>query len=562
MVLVAITLALSSILGSITPVLIARALDIIKVDAALLSMLLLSLALIALGSLGWFFNYIRSKITTRIIGEVVVKLQEDVFERTISHDLSFFDQHPAGKIVSRITSDTQDFTQIVNLVIDLISQFLQVFVLLVWLFVINATLSLVMLAMAPVAILITITFRKIARQVTRHSKRVTATINSQIQESINGIMVAKAFRQENALFRQFSTNNKHAYTVGLRRGIVINVIFPLINISGTLSTALIMYLAGAVVKQGGMTPGTWYLFMQTVGFFWWPLLNIASFWNQFQDGLSAAERVFALVDREPKVKQHSTYHPTTLKGKIDFQNVLFAYKETEQVLNNFSLLIQPGETVALVGHTGAGKSSIARLIARFYEFQGGQILIDDRDIRSYDLQAYLHFIGLVPQDPFLFSGTVKENIRYGKPEATDADVLYAATHVGSGEWLQDLNNGLDTDVGHRGSSLSMGQRQLVALARVLLKNPAIFVLDEATASVDPFTEYQIQEGLASVMQARTALVIAHRLSTVEKADRILVIDQGRIIEEGSHTALLARGGHYATLYNTYFRHQSLDYIGV
>ena len=213
-----------------------------------------------------------------------------------------------------------------------------------------------------------------------------------------------------------------------------------------------------------------------------------------------------------------------------------------------------------MGHTGAGKSSVARLITRLYEFQEGELLVDGRDIRRLNLGQYRSRIGLVPQEPFLFSGTVVDNIRYGQPEATDAQVRHSAMRVGNGDWLADLPGGLDTDVGERGGSLSMGQRQLVALARVLLKDPAIFILDEATASVDPFTEAQIQEGLETIMRDRTAIVIAHRLSTVKHADRIVVMDHGQIIEEGTHDRLLAEGSHYAELYNTYFRHQSPEYI--
>jgi ATP-binding cassette subfamily B protein len=230
------------------------------------------------------------------------------------------------------------------------------------------------------------------------------------------------------------------------------------------------------------------------------------------------------------------------------------------VLRGFNLHVPAGQRLAVVGHTGAGKSSLARLIARFYEFQGGRLLIDGRDLRELDLGQYRRQIGMVPQVPFLFTGTVADNIRYGRPEASDVAVTAAAARIGEGEWVADLPQGLQSEVGERGARLSLGQRQLVALARVMLQDPRIFILDEATASVDPFTEEQIQTGLDAVMAGRTSIVIAHRLSTVRSADRIIVMRQGQIIEEGSHEALLAQGGHYAELYTTYFRHQSLEYI--
>lgn len=556
MAVVAVAITLNSTAGMGGPILISEAIDLVQINPTLAFILFMAGGVLLLGATAWGFNFIQQMFLARVVGDVVLKLREDVFQATIGHDLSFFDEHPSGKIVSRVTSDTQDFAEVVTLSTNLLSQILLVVLLSLWLLSINVWLTLLLIAFAPVAAGLALSFRRIARRVTLDARRVTATINAQIQESISGIMVAKSFRQEAAIYKTFTDNNRLGYRVGIRRGLTLNSIFPIVGASSGLGVGALIYFGGLAVRNDWVTPGEWYLFMQSVGFFWFPLLGIASFWSQFQDGLSAAERVFALIDAEPKVVQLSAEPVGKLEGKIEFRQMHFSYTDTEVVLPDFSLTIAPRETIALVGHTGAGKSSIIKLVTRFYEFQGGDLLIDGRDIRSLDLNQYRQQIGLVSQTPFLFSGTVGENIRYGCPGATLAGARWAAEQISGGDWLAVLPNGLDTDVGERGANLSLGQRQLVALARVLLKDPAIFILDEATASVDPFTEAQIQEGLDVVMRDRTGIVIAHRLSTIKNADRIIVMDHGRIIEEGSHTSLLAQGGHYAELYQTYFRHQS------
>jgi ATP-binding cassette subfamily B protein len=332
------------------------------------------------------------------------------------------------------------------------------------------------------------------------------------------------------------------------------------NASAGVFTAVLVYAGALSVTQGLITVGAWYLFLMSLDQFYFPVQNLAAFWAQIQQGLSAAERVYALIDADPNVVQTADNDVPALRGEVCFEHLHFRYSEKEAVLSDFNLCVRPGETLALVGHTGAGKSSIAKLIARFYEFQQGRLTVDGLDIRSLDLQQYRRQLGIVSQVPFLFSGTVADNIRYALAAVSEAEMLRMARRVGDGEWLETLPDGLHTEVGERGNRLSMGQRQLVALMRVLVQHPAIFILDEATASIDPFTEWQIQQALSLILQNSTSILIAHRLSTVKAADRIIVMEKGRIIQEGNHESLLRHGGHYAMLYNTYFRHQSLAYV--
>jgi ATP-binding cassette subfamily B protein len=398
-----------------------------------------------------------------------------------------------------------------------------------------------------------------ARRVTRRGMKAMADVNAAIKETISGIAIAKNFRQEESIFKSFDESNQQSYRVNVQRGLVLSLVFPTLDALGGVFIAILVYVGGLSAGRGLVSVGAWYLFIMSLNQFIFPVLNLSAFWAQIQGGLTAAERIFALIDAEPNVIQTDKQAVPPLKGRIEFEDLHFRYTDNEPVLTHFRLLVQPGETLALVGHTGAGKSSIAKLIARFYEFQGGRLLIDGVDIRTFDLAQYRRQLGIVSQVPFLFSGTVADNIRYAAPHVSDEEMLGMARQIGDGEWLETLPNGMQTEVGERGARLSMGQRQLVALMRVLMQKPAIFILDEATASVDPFTEWQIQQALNLILKHSTSLLIAHRLSTVKAADRIVVMEKGRIIEEGNHEGLLAKGGHYATLYNTYFRHQSLNY---
>jgi ATP-binding cassette subfamily B protein len=546
-------------IGAALPVIVARMVDLLEGQPSLQAIVLVSLVVLVLGIAIWGLNWARRSLVVRAVGDVVLELRTRAFRAAAEHDLSFYDQFSSGRIVSRITSDTNDFGQLVVIVTDVGAQIVQAIILGVVLFRTDLKLSLLLMAFLPVIFGVAAAFRTLARRVTKRGMKAMADVNAAIKETISGISIAKNFRQEDSIFKSFDESNQQSYRVNVQRGFVLSLVFPTLNALGGVFVAILIYVGGLSAAQGIVTVGAWYLFILSLDQFFFPVLNLSAFWAQIQSGLSAAERAFALIDADPNVVQTDKRDVPRLQGKIHFDNMHFRYVDNEPVLSGFNLLVQPGETLALVGHTGAGKSSIAKLIARFYEFQQGRLLIDDLDIRTFDLAQYRRQLGIVSQVPFLFSGTVADNIRYAAPDTTDEEMLGMARRIGDGEWLETLPNGMQTEVGERGGRLSMGQRQLVALMRVLMQKPAIFILDEATASVDPFTEWQIQQALNLILKNSTSILIAHRLSTVKAADRIVVMENGRMIEEGNHKGLLAQGGHYAMLYNTYFRHQSLDY---
>ncbi|MCX6057121.1 MAG: ABC transporter ATP-binding protein [Chloroflexi bacterium] len=555
-----ITIIILAFIGAALPVVVSRMMDLLKEQPSLQAIALVGVTLMAVGVGLWGLNWLRRSLIVRAVGDVVLDLRTRAFRAAAEHDLSFYDQFSSGRIVSRITSDTNDFGQLVVIVTDVISQMMQALILGVVLFRTEWHLALLLMAFLPLIFGVAAGFRELARRVTKRGMKAMADVNAAIKETISGISIAKNFRQEESIFKSFDESNQQSYQVNVRRGFVLALVFPTLNALSGIFVGVLIYAGGMSAKQGLVSIGAWYLFIMSLDQFFFPVLNLTAFWAQIQGGLSAAERVFALIDADPNVLQTEKSDVPRLKGEIKFEKFDFSYSDKEPILTNFNLVIQPGETLALVGHTGAGKSSIAKLIARFYEFQKGRLLIDGRDIRTFDLSQYRRQLGIVSQVPFLFSGTVIENIRYAAPGVPEEEMLNLAKKIGDGEWLETLPDGLHTEVGERGNRLSMGQRQLVALMRVLVQNPAIFILDEATASIDPFTEWQIQQALNLILKNTTSILIAHRLSTVKAADRIVVMQKGAIIEQGSHDGLLAQGGHYAELYNTYFRHQSLSYI--
>jgi ATP-binding cassette, subfamily B, bacterial len=561
LVIVGVTIIFRAVIEAFNPVIVARGLDQVTQQSISLDyILILSGIILLMGILSWAANLLRRRYAARTIAELIRQLATDAFKASVRQDMSFHDNFKSGKIVSRITSDTREFGQLVTLSTDVLMQLISSIILGIVLIQTEWRLALAVFLLIPLLVIIVMRYRHAARNVTRDGMRAMANVNSTIKETVSGIAIAKNFRQEDSIYNEFDEANQSSFEVNIKRGFILSIVFPVLRIVGGIATALLVYFGAMTVIEGFVTAGAWYLFLSTLDRFLYPVMSVSSFWTNVQTGLSAAERIFALIDAEHSVEQKDNISPSSLDGRIDMSHVDFSYTTDEPVLQDFNLHIEPGETLALVGHTGAGKTSIGRLIARFYEFQNGEIKIDGTDIRKFDLVALRNKMGIVSQSPFLFAGTIEENIRYGCPVCNRKEIIKIGNKIGEGEWLETLPNGLDTEVGERGSQLSMGQRQLVALMRVLIQKPSIFILDEATASIDPFTEKQIQTALDLILSDTTSIMIAHRLSTVRSADRILVMQQGNIVEEGNHDHLMEQGEHYAELYNTYFRHQSLDYV--
>ncbi|MFX0034336.1 MAG: ABC transporter ATP-binding protein [Candidatus Hermodarchaeota archaeon] len=560
MIIVILTIFISSITSAFVPVLTSIIINNLETSRNAFYIFFVIIIILIFNLLSYLFNYLQQRYAFRIIGGVVLDLRKDAVDAVLNHDLSFFDRNPTGKIVSRVNSDSETFGTTVDLSIQLISSVLIVFFLIIIMFFINILLTLAIIIAVPAFFILALSFRKIARRRTLLGQRALASVNDFVKESFSGIQIAKTFRQEEKLYEKFNTVNNTSYKVNLRRAFLLNAIFPSLGIIQGITITLLVLIGGSNVLGGTISAGDLNLFLQGVNYLFFPLLSIAAFWPTFQAGMAASERIFALIDTTPLVIQNDNIKPSRLKGNIEVRNLTFHYEKQKNVFDNFSLSIKSGESIAIVGHTGAGKSSLAKLLARFYEFQGGDILIDGISIRNYDLKDYRRQIGIIPQTPFLFADSIENNIKYCCVDANKEDVYNSLNVTSGSDWIEDLSKGLETDTGERGSRLSMGQRQLVVFARVLLEDPSILILDEATASVDPFTETRIQDALQKTIEGRTSIIIAHRLWTVRHVDRIIVIDHGKIVEEGNHDELMAKGGMYAELYDTYFRHQSLEYI--
>ena len=482
-------------------------------------------------------------------------LRKTMFGRLQELSLAYYDRTPVGWIMARATSDSRRVSELVSFgFLDMFWGTMSILVFLGFMTAINWRLALVMLAVVPVMVGSALLFQKHILGNWRDVRRLNSRITGHYAESIHGVRVTKSLGREDSNLAEFAELATGMYRSSFRAAWLSAAFLPVVQVLAAVAVALIIQVGGLQFQTGMITLGGIQAFIQYIFWMLFPIQEMARVYAQLQQAVASAERIFSLIDSLPEVQdQPGAMEEHSLRGTIEFDAVDFAYEPDNPILQGFNLRVEEGETIALVGPTGAGKSTVVNLLCRFYEPQDGSIRINGQDLRGMTLHALHSRIGMVLQSPYLFSGSVMDNLRYGRLDATDAEVWYAAELAGASDFIDTFEEGYDTDVGEGGSLLSAGQKQLISLARAILARPDIFIMDEATSSVDTMTEARIQQGMEQLLETTTSFVIAHRLSTIRNADRILVIKDGGIAEMGSHQELIRAGGYYHDLYRRQFR---------
>ena len=494
-----------------------------------------------------------------ILGERIrYDLRKSMFNHLQELSLSYYSRTPVGWIMARVTSDSERVSDLMTWgVLDSTWAVINIVTSSIFMFIINWRLALIVLLVIPILVYVAVQFRKKIIQQYRTVRKVNSKITASYNESITGVRVVKALCREDENLREFSELTHNMYRSSYRAAWLSALFLPVVQIISSLALGAIIWYGGWQSSIGWITIGGIQAFASYITFMMWPVQDMARVYAEMQHSIASAERIFSLIDAVPDVKDKEVTIPTeTILSELEFDHVDFFYEKEKPVLSDFSLKVKPGEMIALVGPTGGGKTTIVNLLCRFYEPKNGVIRIggvDYTDLTMHDIQSR---IGIVLQTPHLFSGTIRENIRYGKLDATDEEIESAAKTAGADEFIRGMEKGYLQEVGEGGNQLSVGQKQLISLARAVLAKPEIFIMDEATSSVDTLTEALIQQGMEALMKGRISFIIAHRLSTIKRANRIILIDNGQITEMGTHQELLRSGGHYYNLYTQQFRHES------
>ncbi len=491
-----------------------------------------------------------------ILGERIrYDLRKSMFIHLQELSLSYYNVTPVGWIMSRVTSDSERVAELVTWgFLDVTWGIMNIATAAIFMLIINWQLALIVFLAIPVLIIVAVQFKKKIIVEFREVRKINSKITGAYNETITGVRVIKAFGREDRNMQEFDELTSDMYRAGYRAAWLSALFLPIVMLISSFAVAAIIWFGGYQNQIGNMTIGGIQAFVAYVVLMIWPVQEMARVYAELQRAIASAERIFSLVDAVPDISDKpDAIDPGTIQGDILFDNVNFYYEEEKPVLQSFDLEIKRGETIALVGPTGGGKTTIVNLLCRFFEPKDGAIYIGGQNYKDYSLHLIQSRIGVVLQTPHLFSGTISDNIRYGKLDATDEEIGAAAQLAGAHDFIMNLGKGYDEEVGEGGNLLSVGQKQLISLARAVLREPEIFIMDEATSSVDTITEASIQKGMENLMEGRTSFIIAHRLSTIKKADRILVIKDGAIIEDGNHPELLRTRGHYYRLYTSQFR---------
>ncbi len=524
-------------------------------DRAALTRIITTYGLLIVVSAVGVFGFI---FLVGILGERIrYDLRKKMFDNLQQLSFSYFDRTPVGWIMSRVTSDSGRIAELVTWgLLDVTWAVTSIATAVYFMLTINWRLALIVFAVIPVLVVVAALFKKKIIVEYRLVRKINSRITGAYNENIQGVRVVKALCREEENLREFGELSGEMYRASYRAAWLSALFLPLVQLISAVALGSVAWYGGLQAQVGSMTIGGIGAFVSYITFMLWPVQDMARVYAEMQHAIASAERVFSLIDAVPEVTDRpGAIDPGTIRGDIEFDHVDFYYEEDKPVLQDFTLKARRGETIALVGPTGGGKSTIVNLLCRFYEPQAGVIRIGGRDYTELSLHAIQSRIGVVLQTPHLFSGTIRENIRYGRLDATDEKIEEAARLAGAHDFIVTLEKGYDEEVGEGGVLLSVGQKQLVSLARAILAQPEIFVMDEATSSVDTLTEVLIQQGMEALMRDRTSFVIAHRLSTIRRADRILVIEDGRITEMGTHAELLRAQGHYYRLYTKQFRRE-------
>lgn len=510
------------------------------------------LLMVAIAAAMWGGQYLETLFTAYAGQKVIYAMRTDMFDHVLRLSLSFFDTRQVGKLMSRIQNDVSQVQEFVTMgLLALLTSSLTLIGIAVIMLLMNWKLALLTLAVVPVLVAAVLFWQKYARAAFIKVRRAIAVVNSQLQEDMSGVRVIQSLSREEENMEQFDEVNRAHLDANVNAVKLEALMMPLVQTMTGVSFAIVIIVGGFQVLDGAMTVGVLMAFLMYVQRFFDPVLELSMQYSQMQRAMASGHRIFEMLDVEPEIKDApDAADLPPVKGEIVFKDVAFAYEEDKDVLHHINLNIKPGETVAIVGQTGSGKSTLVSLAARFYEIKSGVVLIDGHDVRSVTQKSLRKQIGIVPQDPILFTGSIEENIRYGRADATHEQVEEIAKAVGAHAFIKRLKKGYGTEVGQRGANLSAGQRQLICMARAILADPKILILDEATSNIDTHTERIMQRALKKLAKGRTCLTIAHRLSTVTGADRIIVMDHGHIIEEGSHKALMVKKGFYHKLYTT------------